>query len=75
MQSLVLPPLVENIWFKFHIHFYQSYKYVRNSQIAAVPAGFNSANVVMKQEITNALNNLANSVSSNIKLCNIHCIV
>ena len=48
----------KNIWLKFYIHFSQPYKYVRNSQIAAGKFGFNSANVVMQKESTEALHDL-----------------
>ena len=54
----------ENIWLNFLIHFAQSYKYLRHSQIAAVKFGFKSDNIVIQQETTKALNELASAVSS-----------
>ena len=56
-------PEVKKIWLKFRIHFSQAYKYVRKSQISAGRAGSNITNVVMQQETSEALNELANDVS------------
>ena len=54
----------KKIWLDFCIHFYQAYKYLRNSQISSRQAQFNSANVVMQQETTEDLNGTETIISS-----------
>ena len=51
------------------MHFSQAYNDVRNSQISDGKIGFNSSNVVMRQEITKSLNDLANAfISDRVKI-------
>ena len=64
MKSLGLTFSNRKICINLRIYFSKAYKDVRNSQISAVQYVFNSANVVMQQETTKALNEIANIVLS-----------
>ena len=60
-------PTAENICLNFYIHFAKAYKDIIKYQISAGQAVSNIDNIVMQQETTKALNEMASTVLSDRK--------